>query len=145
MELHFHGIPETNWFLSRFVYSPPTMVTLLIVLQVTGRIIIDTQAFGTFNPHRAETYDELEECDYTMSDPPSPKETATNDYSNEEMPSNLSLTDFAHLICKATLLGYSMKLKKWSTDPSIKRYTYIANHIKCVFSLTILEDRKSVV
>lgn len=145
MELHFRGILGTSWFLSRFVQPPPTMIALLIGFQVTGRIIIDAQAFGTFNPHRAEAYDELDECDYTLSDLPATKETAANSYSNEEVSPNILLTDFGHLICKATLLGYSMKLKKWSRDPSVIHFIYLANRIKCTFSLIMSEKLSGMI
>jgi hypothetical protein len=88
-------------------------MTTLINLQVTGRIIIDAEAFENFNPHRAEGYDDLEDSDYTLSEIPAINETVASGYANEEEPPKVTLTEAAHLICKPNLLGYSMKLKKW--------------------------------
>lgn len=83
-------------------------------LQVTGRIIIDAEAFGNFNPHRTEGYEELHKSDYIESDVPATNAPAINNYAKEEMSPTVNLTKDAHLICKPTLLGYSLKLKKWS-------------------------------
>jgi hypothetical protein len=112
---------------------------------VTGRVIIDTQAFGTFNPHRAEAYDDLEDGDYTVSDNSAAEETAINKYATEGMSSKISLTEYAHLICKGTLLGYSMKMKKWSKIPHMICITDHTNFIKCAFSLRVLEKSSGMI
>jgi hypothetical protein len=39
----------------------------------------------------------------------------SNDYAGELGAPKIQLTDDARLICKSTVPGYSLKLKKWST------------------------------
>ena len=41
----------------------------------------------------------------------------SNDYAGELGAPKIQLTDDARLICKSTVPGYSLKLKKWSTCP----------------------------
>jgi hypothetical protein len=85
----------------------------LIGLQVTGRIIIDTEAFERFNPQRSENYDELHESDYIVSEVQATNKTKKEKYAEEDASPKVNLTEEAHLICKSTLPGYSLKLKKW--------------------------------
>jgi hypothetical protein len=114
MELHLHGTREASWFLLRFVeVQNIKYYHTLIGLQVTGRIIVDTEAFERFNPQRSENYDELHESDYTVSEVPATNRSKKVKYAEEEASPKIKLTEEAHLICKSTLLGYSLKLKKW--------------------------------
>lgn len=72
-----------------------------------------------FNPHRAERYDDLHDEDFTISDSPAAKENksrlskAEANFADEAVAPAVKLTEDAQLICKSTLLGYSLKLKKW--------------------------------
>jgi hypothetical protein len=91
----------------------------LIPLTVSGRIIVDTEAFERFNPHRSERYDDLHDEDFTISEAPAAKaqnsrlSKAEANFAEETVAPVVKLTEEAHLICKSTLLGYSLKLKKW--------------------------------
>jgi len=96
---------------------PTTILTALTLthFQVSGRIIIDTQAFNRFNPHRSENYDDLHESDYTVSEvlafvASTINNTRKNNFAGEEVSPEVKLTEEAHIICKSTLLGYSLKL-----------------------------------
>jgi hypothetical protein len=72
-----------------------------------------------FNPQRSERYDELHDEDFTISDVPAAKaknsrlSKAEANFAEEAVAPVVKLTEDAHLICKSTLLGYSLKLKKW--------------------------------
>lgn len=72
-----------------------------------------------FNPQRSENYDELYEEDFTLSEAPAAKAEharlteAEANFAEEGDAPVLKLTEEAHLICKSSLLGYSLKLKKW--------------------------------
>jgi hypothetical protein len=83
----------------------------VIPVNVTGRIIIDTEAFNTANPDESEALDALQEDDFTASEVPDV--AGNSNYETESTSTNLKLTSKAHLICKSTLRGYSLKLKKW--------------------------------
>jgi hypothetical protein len=85
----------------------------LIEEQVTGRIIIDTEAFERFNPNRTEDYDELHESDFITKEISPTKFAKSVNYADKEESPEIKLTEEAHLICKSTLLGYSLKLKRW--------------------------------
>ena len=95
----------------------------LIPLTVSGRIIIDTEAFERFNPHRSERYDDLHDEDFTISEVPAAKAKnsrltkAEANFAEETIAPVVRLREEAHLICKSTLLGYSLKLKKWCKFP----------------------------
>jgi hypothetical protein len=89
-----------------------------IPLTVGGRIIIDTDSFERFNPDRANDYEDLKDADFSVSElPPTSTDSVAqntgNAYTDEAPEPKLSLTPEAHLICKATVPGYSLKLKKW--------------------------------
>jgi hypothetical protein len=91
----------------------------LVPLTVSGRIIIDSEAFGRFNPHRSERYDDLHDEDFTIEDAPAsgPQNCklskAEQSFAETTTSPVVKLTEDAHVICKSTLLGYSLKLKKW--------------------------------
>ena len=91
----------------------------LIPLTVSGRIIVDTEAFERFNPQRSESYDDLHDDDFASSDAPTAKTNNSRlskveaNFAEEVAAPVVKLTEEAHLICKSTLLGYSLKLKKW--------------------------------
>ncbi|KAH8807790.1 ATPase [Xylogone sp. PMI_703] len=77
----------------------------LVPLTVTGRVIIDTDSFDRFNTGRTEGLDPLENKDFRF------EEVQNGEPSSKAL--NIRLTPRAHLICKATVKGYSLKLKKW--------------------------------
>jgi hypothetical protein len=72
-----------------------------------------------FNPHRAEIYDDLHDEDFTISEAPVAKKNSSRltkaeaKFSEDLVAPTVQLTEEGHLICKSTLLGYSLKLKKW--------------------------------
>ena len=72
-----------------------------------------------FNPHRNESYDDLHSEDFKVSEAAATRAensrltTAEANFANEAVNPVITLTEDAHLICKSTLLGYSLKLKKW--------------------------------
>jgi hypothetical protein len=89
-------------------------LVFLTNFQVTGRIVIDTDVFETFNPDRAETFADLRDSDYALLNKISINDEAPNRYTGGDAPPKVSLTGDAHMICRPTLQGYSLKLKKWS-------------------------------
>lgn len=87
---------------------------------MTGRVIIDTISFERCNPSRTEVLRSLEDEDYIIDEAKvsssESDETGllANDYTHqEENQPKLKLTPEAHLICRSTVKGYSLKLKKW--------------------------------
>lgn len=70
-----------------------------------------------------ELYNDLKDEDFTRSDVPEVKATMSDgdssqgDYDVIQVNPGLRLTEEAHLICKATVTGYSLKLKKWRKMP----------------------------
>lgn len=73
----------------------------------------------SFNPEKSEDYEDLQEKDFTLSEDPvikakDPRLTKVEaKFAEDETEPVVKLTEEAHLICKPTLLGYSLKLKKW--------------------------------
>jgi hypothetical protein len=61
----------------------------------------------------------LHDEDFTISETPAAKvknsrlTKAESNFAEEAVAPKVKLTEEAHLICKSTLLGYSLKLKKW--------------------------------
>ncbi|KAH8652698.1 ATPase [Tricladium varicosporioides] len=90
-----------------------------VPLNVSGRIIIDTQSFDRHNPTRSTSYnDSLNKADYVITQVPDMSfktlvSNLENDFNLEEASPLMRLTSDGHLICKATVPGYSLKLKKW--------------------------------
>lgn len=85
-----------------------------VPLTVGGRIIIDTEAFDRFNVERQESYDPLHDSDFSVSEVSvADTKAMQNDYATKEISPEVKLSPEAHLICKATVPGYSLKLKKW--------------------------------
>ncbi len=88
---------------------------------MSGRIIIDTESFDRNNPTKSETYsDDLHPADFEITETPildfnKMEMVIQNDYEVEGETPKISLTDDGRLICKSTVPGYSLKLKKWST------------------------------
>jgi hypothetical protein len=84
---------------------------------VSGRVIIDTEAFDRFNPDKLEDFNDLKDEDFTIIEVPELSERTANrlksDYSLVQVSPKIKLTEEAHLICKEVVSGYSLKLKKW--------------------------------
>ncbi|KAH6692073.1 ATPase [Leptodontidium sp. MPI-SDFR-AT-0119] len=90
----------------------------LIPITVGGRIIIDTESFDRHNPTKSESYgDDLNEADFTVSEAPTSFKAMVssleNDFGAEQAAPKIRLTADGHLICKSSVPGYSLKLKKW--------------------------------
>ncbi|KAH7388922.1 ATPase [Cadophora sp. MPI-SDFR-AT-0126] len=90
----------------------------LIPITVSGRIIIDTESFDRHNPTKSESYsDDLNEADFTLTEPPTSFKAMVssleNDFDAGENAPKRRLTADGHLICKSSVPGYSLKLKKW--------------------------------
>ena len=84
-------------------------------------MIIDTEVFDSFNPDRTDSYDALHDSDYTITEAPLVKsggKPAGNDYDEQETAPKVTLTEQSLLICKSTVKGYSLKLKKWRKSKS---------------------------
>ncbi|MAD84339.1 MAG: hypothetical protein CL912_15350 [Deltaproteobacteria bacterium] len=86
---------------------------------VSGRIIIDTESFDRHNPTKSESYtDDLNEADFSLSEAPTSFKAMVssleNDFGAQETAPKVRLTADGHLICKSSVPGYSLKLKKWS-------------------------------
>lgn len=91
----------------------------LIPITVSGRIIIDTESFDRHNPTKSESYtDDLNEADFSLSEAPTSFKAMVssleNDFGAQETAPKVRLTADGHLICKSSVPGYSLKLKKWS-------------------------------
>ncbi|KAF4626492.1 hypothetical protein G7Y89_g11663 [Cudoniella acicularis] len=90
-----------------------------IPISVSGRIVIDTESFDRHNPSRSVDYtDSLKATDYRIAEIPNVSfktlvNAVDNDYAMEEVAPKVRLTADGHLICKSTVPGYSLKLKKW--------------------------------
>ena len=84
---------------------------------MSGRIIIDSEAFERFNPDRIENFDDLKDTDFTVSQVPEIQEKTTNrargDFGVVQVSPKIKLTEESHLLCRETVSGYSLKLKKW--------------------------------
>lgn len=87
---------------------------------MSGRIIIDTESFDRNNPTQSSSYgDDLHAADFVVTEMPgnaSKKQLTAleNDYEVEQDTPKVALTDEGRLICKSSVPGYSLKLKKWS-------------------------------
>jgi hypothetical protein len=117
----------------------------LFPLTSSGRIIVDTEAFMRFNPQRSERYEDLHDEDFTISDAPTVQaknsrlSRAEANFAEEAVAPVVKLTEEAYLICKSTLLGYSLKLKKWrkcSINP--EHSALITNRQQSTSSSTLL-------
>ena len=91
----------------------------MVPVTVTGRIVIDTESFDRHNPTQSESYgDSLNENDFTLSEAPTSFKAMVsnldNDFVTEQVAPKVRLTADGHLICKSSVPGYSLKLKKWS-------------------------------
>jgi hypothetical protein len=81
---------------------------------------VDTESFDRNNPTKSESYnDDLHPADFKITEIPGMdfKKMVTiiqNDYAVESVTPKIALTDDGRLICKSTVPGYSLKLKKWS-------------------------------
>jgi hypothetical protein len=80
---------------------------------VNGRIIIDTQMFNKFNPQFNISIGDLSESDYILEDIAKQQKIDSTVYETEVGKPKVRLTSEAHLICKTTVPGYSLSLKKW--------------------------------
>lgn len=66
-----------------------------------------------------EIFNDLKDEDFTRSDVLEVEATMSDGVSSQggynviQVKPGLKLTEEAHLICKATVTGYSLKLKKW--------------------------------
>jgi hypothetical protein len=83
---------------------------------VDGRIIIDAQSFRKFNPHFNASTSELSDEHYIVeesTEDDTQQKIGSTDYQTETAKPKVRLTSEAHLICKTTVQGYSLTLKKW--------------------------------
>ncbi|EHL01856.1 putative ATP-dependent zinc metalloprotease FtsH [Glarea lozoyensis 74030] len=86
------------------------------VFKANGRIIIDAQSLRKFNPQFASGVNELDKDHFVLEDSskdmPQQKIDSTV-YETETSRPKVRLTDEGCLICKTTVPGYSLSLKKW--------------------------------
>ena len=83
-------------------------------IQVSGRIIIDPKSFNQFSPHCSRRWKRMSSKDYDMLLVSRATQAAMRRVKmTVDRGPVINLSSYHHMICKSTVRGYSIKLKRW--------------------------------
>jgi ATP-dependent 26S proteasome regulatory subunit len=109
-------------------------------IHVSGRVVIDTDAFNRFSRMRARSVDPFKMADISEI----AQHTESKRALEEEGKKKIMLTPYFQMLCTPRLRGYSIKLKKW-LDFFVDNVSEIEWNTNAFDSLVLPEDQKDLI